>query len=78
MGALVKDEMPEEMAQTLESCQAWIAPELVSAWQIENGQLVSIQEEQTRNIGKHYFNRIMNDTLDEYYTMLNFFNPQKK
>lgn len=78
MGNLVKEEMPDELAQALENYSAWINPEQVSAWQIEEGGLKSIQEETTRSIGKHYFNCIMNETLDEYYTMLNFFNPSKK
>lgn len=77
MGATVKEDMPEKVAQELECYQSWIDPEKVSVWQIENGRLVSIQDTHTRSIGKHYFNRIMNDTLNEYYRMLNYFKPSK-
>ena len=75
MGWLVKDNMPQDIANQLESFKSWIDPNKVSAWQIENGSLVSIQERHTNSIGKHYFNKIMNETMNEYYTMLNYFNP---
>lgn len=75
MGWLVKDNIPQDIANRLESFKSWIDPNEVSAWQIENGSLVSIQERHTNSIGKHYFNKIMNETMNEYYTMLNYFNP---
>lgn len=75
MGWLVKDKIPQDIAEQLESFKSWIDPNKVSAWQIENGSLVSIQERHTNSIGKHYFNKIMNETMNEYYTLLNYFNP---
>ena len=75
MGWLVRENIPQEISKQLESFKAWIDPNKVSAWQIENGSLVSIQERHTNSIGKHYFNKIMNETMNEYYTMLNYFNP---
>lgn len=75
MGWLVRENIPQEISEQLESFKAWINPDKVSAWQIENGSLVSIQERNTKSIGKHYFNKIMNETMNEYYTMLNYFNP---
>lgn len=75
MGWLVKDNIPQDIANQLESFKSWIDPNEVSAWQIENGSLVSIQERHTNSVGKHYFNKIMNETMNEYYTMLNYFNP---
>ncbi len=77
MGWLVKDNMPEDVANSLESHNSWIDPKLVSAWQIKDGEIFSIQEHHTNSIGKHYFNEIMNETMDEYYTMLNYFVPEK-
>lgn len=77
MGWLVKDRLPKGSADKLQSSRSWIDPKQVSAWQIENGRLVTIQEKFTGNIGKHYFNRIMNDTMDEYYVMLNYLNPKE-
>lgn len=75
MGWLVKDEIPIDIADSLESHKSWIDPKLVSAWQIKDGEIFSIQEPHTKSIGKHYFNEIMNETMDEYYTMLNYFVP---
>lgn len=78
MGWLVKDNMPNDIANSLESHNSWINPKLVSAWQIKDGKIFSIQEHHTNSIGKHYFNEIMNETMDEYYTMLNYFIPEEK
>ena len=77
MGWLVKDNMPKDVANSLESHNSWIDPKLVSAWQIKDGEIFSIQEHHTNSIGKHYFNEIMNETMDEYYTMLNYFVSEK-
>ena len=76
MGWIVKNDMPKEIAEKLESRYAWIDPNIVSAWQIKDGEIISIQEEKTRNIARHYFNQAMNETMDEYYTMINYFNPK--
>ena len=76
MGWIVKNDMPKEIAEKLESRYAWIDPNIVSAWQIKDGEIISIQEEKTRNIAKHYFNQAMNETMDEYYSMINYFNPK--
>lgn len=78
MGWLVKNNMPKDIANSLESYNSWINPKLVSAWQIKDGEIFSIQEHHTNSIGKHYFNEIMNETMDEYYTMLNYFIPEEK
>lgn len=77
MGWLVKNNMPKDIANSLESYNSWINPKLVSAWQIKDGEIFSIQEPHTNSIGKHYFNEIMNETMDEYYTMLNYFTPKQ-
>lgn len=72
MGWLIKDNVPSEIAQSLESYNSWIDPNLVSVWQIKDGGVVSIREQHTNTIGKHYFNEVMNETMNEYYTMLNY------
>lgn len=72
MGWLIKDNVPGEIAQSLESHNSWIDPSLVSVWQIKDGGVVSIREQHTNTIGKHYFNEVMNETMNEYYTMLNY------
>lgn len=72
MGGIIKNNIPKDMAESIESHDSWIDPHTLSAWQIQEGTLLSIQDEQTKSIEKHYFNEIMNETMDEYYTMLNF------
>ncbi len=73
MGYNVKEEMPEEERSTLLSHKSWIDPNLVSVWEIENGTLKSIKDKNTGTVSKHYFNKIMNNIMDEYYEMLNYF-----
>ena len=76
MGWIVKDAIPENMIEQLESYKSWINPKDVSAWQIENGELISIQDKRTKTIGKHYFNAAMNESMDEYYIMLKYLKPE--
>ncbi len=72
MGYLVKDNIPEEKATSMPSKNSWIDPNLVSVWQIDDGKLISVQDANTRTIGKHYFNKEMNESMNEYYVMLNY------
>lgn len=72
MGELVRNHIPEDIAKDLPSYAAWIHPDEVQVWQIEQGKLISIKEKTTGTIGTHYFNQIMNENLNEYYNMLNF------
>ena len=68
----VKEMMPKDMVEHLDCKEAAISPDLVSVWQIKDGSLVNIKDARTHTIGKHYFNDIMNDMLDDYYQMLPF------
>lgn len=72
MGYLVKDNIPEEKATSMPSKNSWIDPNLVSVWQIDDGKLISVQDANTRTVGKHYFNKEMNESMNEYYVMLNY------
>ncbi len=74
MGYLIKDEMPEIEQNELASKQSWIDPKLVSVWEIEKdkGTVKLIQDKNTGTVSKHYFNSVMNETMDEYYEMLNY------
>lgn len=71
-GYLVKDNLPEETIQSLASHNAWINPELVSAWEIKEGKLVDIKTSRLGTFGDHYFNSVMNEVMDEYYVMLKY------
>lgn len=66
----VQTELPEEIKKELDCKDAAILPEFVSVWQISEGSLVDIKDGRTKTIGKHYFNDVMNDMLDDYYLML--------
>ncbi len=72
MGYLVEDNMPEDEREELPSKNSFINPELVSVWQIKDGGIVDIKNKETGTIGKHYFNGIMNEVMEEYYDMLTY------
>lgn len=69
MGYLVKDNIAEESLLCKDSM---VDPNMVSIWEINNGELVQIQDANTKTLGKHYFNRNMNSIMNEYYTMLKY------
>jgi len=75
MGFNVKDELDTDEIKELKSKQAWINPDKVSIWEVEEGKgtLKSIKDPTTGTVNKHYFNKIMNSLLDEYYAMLNHY-----
>ena len=68
----VGDEMPDDMKNDLDCKDAAVNPDFVSVWQIKDGCLVDIKDSKTKTIGKHYFNDVMNDLLDDYYQMMPF------
>ena len=69
----VDNDMDNEDKQRLPSYASNINPDMVSVWQTnEDGTLSDIKTSPLGLIGKHYFNEVMNDTLDEYHTMLDY------
>jgi predicted ATPase len=72
LGFLVKDELEKEVKDDLLSNKSWVNPDLVSVYEIKDGEIKSIKNEQTGTISKHYFNEVMNEVMDEYYEMLNY------
>lgn len=69
----VKDKInQEELTKQLPSLKACIDPNVVSLWQMKDGQLFSIKNPDTQTLGAHYFNEAMNEILNEYYIMMNF------
>ena len=77
MGKKVSGDMPKNEQDELKSHNAWIDPALVSVWQTQDGTIKSILDERTGTVTKHYFNEIMNELLEEYYEMLNYFKYDK-
>jgi predicted ATPase len=79
MGAVIADKLKEKEKQEFESKDSWISPDKVNIFQIDknNGTIASIKNRQTGTVDKHYFNAIMNEIMNEYYNMLNFFSNEK-
>jgi predicted ATP-dependent endonuclease of OLD family len=75
MGYLVKENMPEQEQQTLRSRGAWIDPKLVSIWEIKNGTIHSVQDEEGI-VSENYFDLNMTELTDEYYQMLNYYDEK--
>lgn len=66
----IKENLPESITSHVACRDSWINPEKLSVWQIRSGHLENIIDNRTCTISKHYFNDIMNDTLDDYYRMI--------
>jgi len=79
MGAVIANKLNEEEKQEFESKNSWISPDKVNIVQIDenNGTISSIKNPKTGTVDKHYFNGIMNEIMNEYYNMLNFFSNEK-
>jgi hypothetical protein len=73
MGKRVSSDMPLEEQEELLSRKSWISSQLVSIWQLSDGQMNSVIDEKTGTVTKHYFNEVMSELMDEYYDMLNYF-----
>lgn len=73
LGYTIKDKMPLDEQNELKSQNSWLNPEHISIWQVKNGELVSVLDERTKTVTKHYFNQMTNEIMDEYYDMLNYF-----
>jgi predicted ATP-dependent endonuclease of OLD family len=76
LGYLVKDTMPQDEQQKLTSKKAWIDPQSVSIWEIENGKIKSIQGEDGL-IENNYFDRAMKNVMDDFYAMLNYYGDEE-
>ncbi|MDR1342578.1 MAG: AAA family ATPase [Prevotellaceae bacterium] len=75
MGYLVSSKIPEQERQTFTNQNAWIDPKLVSIWEIEDGEIRSIQDEDGI-ISKNYFDLNMTALMDEYYHMLSYYDEK--
>jgi predicted ATP-dependent endonuclease of OLD family len=79
MGEVIADRLNEEEKKEFASKDSWISPDKVNIFEIDenNGTIRSIKNPKTGTVDKHYFNGIMNEIMDEYYNMLNFFSNEK-
>lgn len=76
MGDLISSNLTEDEKNEFLSKDSWLSPSLVNIYEInkQNGTIKSIKDERTGTVNKHYFNKIMNEIMEEYYEMLNFLN----
>ena len=78
MGYNIKDKISKEDESEIINKDSWINPELVSIWQVEDGKIISVKDELTKTVTKHYFNEITKDIMDEYFEMLSYYEYDSK
>ena len=76
MGGLVKDNIPEEERESFASRNAWIDPQKVSIYEIHEGSLKPIQDEDGI-IEDNYLNQAYKENSAEYLSLLNYFEDEK-
>lgn len=72
MSYLVKDKLDNDDLNKINCIESSINPKDISIYQIENGKVNSIQQEDGL-IGKNYFDDKMKEIMDEFYVMLNYY-----
>jgi hypothetical protein len=70
---LVQDKMSDQDKNKLKCLSASIKPELVSAYQINNGEITKIQQKDDKLIGANFFDQKMKELMDDFYIMLNYY-----
>lgn len=73
MGGLVKD-IVNEKDKEIASSNSWIDPKLVSIWQITKENTIISLKNERGTLGKHFFNDVLNDVMDEYYILIKYLN----
>ena len=72
LGGLVYDKMDEEDKNRLKCQSSLINPNDVSAYEIHDGILKSIQQED-KLIGANFFDKKMKEIMDDFYVFLNYY-----
>ena len=76
MGGLVKDNIPEKERESFASRNAWIDPKKVSIYEIHDGSLKPIQDEDGI-IEDNYLNKAYKENSAEYLSLLNYFEDEE-
>ena len=76
MGGLVEKNIPEEVRKSLESKDSWIDPKKVSIYEIHDGTLKCIQDEDGI-IEDNYLNQAYKENSAEYLSLLNYYNDEE-
>lgn len=73
LGYMVKDIIEKDEIEGLSSKDSWIDGNSVSIWQLtEEGTVQDLKDPTTGLVGRHYFNDVMNETLNEFHTMIDY------
>lgn len=76
MGGLVRDNIPEEEVSDFASHSAWINPKLVSVFELDNGTLRCVQDEDGI-IEDNYLNTAYKKNSEEYLKLLNYYEDEE-
>ena len=76
MGGLVKNKIPEEKRNEFNSFHAWIDPKKVSIYEIHDGTLKCIQDEDGI-IEDNYLNQAYKENSAEYLSLLNYYDDEE-
>lgn len=77
MGGLIKSKIKDsELRSQLKSAKAWIVPNLVAVYELHDGELKSIQDEDNILLN-NYLNKAHQQITSEYLTMLSYYEPGK-
>lgn len=72
MSHIIKDKISKKDHDKLMCRNSPVNPKNISIYQIENGELKCIQQEDGL-IGNNYFDNKMKELMDDFYTMLNYY-----
>ncbi len=76
MGGLVKNNIKTDEAMKFASHAAWIKPNLVSVYEIDNGTLRCVQDEDGI-IEDNYLNKAYKKNSEEYLNLLNYYDDEE-
>lgn len=76
MGGLVRSNIQEDDAKEFSSYSAWIDPELVSVFELEDGTIRCIQDEDGI-IEDNYLNKAYKKNSEEYLELLNYYEDEE-
>ena len=75
MGGLVKDNISDVEKELFASYKSWIDPKKVSIYEIHDGTLKKIQDEDGI-IEDNYLNKAYKETSSEYMSLLNYYDEE--
>ena len=76
MGGLVKKNIPNEGKESFASYKSWINPKCVSIYEIDDGELRYIQDEDGI-LEDNYLNMAYKENSSEYLSLLNYFDDER-